>query len=118
MLERVVAERSHDHVLVRVGRAADALKGLAHGVGALEAQGNAAIRACEQIMPDAAGQLPDVLGLGLADDRSFGVAAGVDQRRRAVAGRRGGAGAIGMLPSGIDVALGARPWMAADPEEP
>ena len=42
LLERVVAERPQDDALVRIGRAVDASKRLADGVGSLQTEGDAA----------------------------------------------------------------------------
>src|SRR5205814_2854385 len=77
--ERKITERHEDNALVCIRRATDAVEGLAHGVGALEAGGAAAVGTVEQILPDAARQLSDVLGFGGTDRRSFDVAAGVDE---------------------------------------
>src|SRR5256885_773284 len=95
--------------------ATDAVEGLATGVGALEVGVAAAGRTVEQFLPLAARRLPDVLGFGGTNRRSFDVAAGVDEGRGAIAGHRPRARALGMLPSAIDIDVGAGPGMADKP---
>src|SRR5207302_6176712 len=73
--------------------------------------------AIEEVLPDAAGDLPDFLGLGPADERSLDVAAGVDEGWRAVAGAGVRTGALGVLQTAIDVEIGAGPGMADEAGE-
>src|SRR5208283_2666817 len=62
-VEGVIAEAAEDHVLVALEGAAETLEGVADGVGVLRADADLAGRAIIEVMPDARGDLADVLGL-------------------------------------------------------